>query len=56
MISYIKGELSEIAVDGIVVETGGIGYEIKVPGSALPALPSLGSQVKICLLYTSRCV
>ena len=31
MISYIKGELSEIAADGIVVETGGIGYEIKVP-------------------------
>lgn len=47
MISYIKGDLSEIAADGIVVETGGIGYEIKVPGSALSALPSLGSQVKI---------
>lgn len=47
MISYIKGELSEIAADRIVVETGGIGYEIKVPGTALPALPSLGSQVKI---------
>lgn len=47
MISYIKGALSEVSAEGIVVEVAGIGYEIKVPASLLPQLPSLGSQVKI---------
>ena len=43
MISYIKGELSEILPDVIVVEANGIGYNIYVPGSVLGD----------CLLYTS---
>ncbi|WP_434311409.1 Holliday junction branch migration protein RuvA [Hominifimenecus sp. rT4P-3] len=47
MISYIKGELSEVSTEGIIVEAAGIGYEIKVPASLLSRLPSLGSLVKI---------
>ncbi len=47
MISYIKGILSEASQDGIVVEAGGLGYEIKVPLSVLERLPALGSEVKI---------
>ena len=47
MISYIKGELSEILPDVIVVEANGIGYNIYVPGSVLGELPSVGSEVKI---------
>ena len=46
MISYIKGELSEILPDVIVVEANGIGYNIYVPGSVLGELPSVGSEVK----------
>lgn len=47
MISYIKGILSEVSQDGIVVETGGLGYEVRVPLSVLERLPSPGSEVKI---------
>lgn len=47
MISYIRGILSEVSEDGIVVETGNIGYEIRVPVSVLEKLPSLGSEIKI---------
>lgn len=47
MISYIRGELTELSEEGIVVETGGIGYAIRVPASVLPQLPQLGNRVKI---------
>ncbi len=47
MISFVKGELSEIDEDVIVVEAGGIGYNIHVPTSLLDTLPCLGSEVKI---------
>lgn len=47
MISYIKGILSEVSGDGIVVETGNIGYEIKTPLSVLERLPAMGEEVKI---------
>ena len=50
MISYIKGELTEVFEDTVVVETNGIGYNIRVPGSVLDRLPSVGSSVRI-----SRC-
>lgn len=47
MISYIKGELSEIFEDVLVIENNQIGYEIKVPSSLLDKLPRIGSQLKI---------
>ena len=47
MISYIKGELTEVFEDTVVVETHGIGYNIRVPGSVLDRLPSVGSSVRI---------
>ena len=47
MISYVKGELIEILEDAIVVETGGIGYNIMVPASLFRELPPVGRQVKI---------
>lgn len=47
MFSYIKGELTEASADSIVVEAGGIGYGIAVPGALLDSLPPLGTQVKV---------
>ena len=47
MISYIRGILTEASGDGIVVEAGGVGYEIRVPLSVLERLPRLGEEVKI---------
>lgn len=47
MISYIKGELTEVFEDTVVVETNGIGYNIRVPGSVLDRLPYVGSSVRI---------
>lgn len=50
MFSYIKGPLTEIWEDMIVVESGGIGWNIHVPMSVLDRLPAMGTEVKI---YTS---
>lgn len=47
MYSYIKGTLEETDSSSVVVENGGIGYRISVPGRVLDALPPKGSEVKI---------
>ncbi|MDO4938838.1 MAG: Holliday junction branch migration protein RuvA [Lachnospiraceae bacterium] len=47
MISFVKGELSEILEGRIVVETGGLGIEINVPASVMEQLPVIGEEVKI---------
>lgn len=47
MISYINGELAAVHQDGAIIELGGIGYEVKMPISALDDLPPIGTMVKI---------
>jgi Holliday junction DNA helicase RuvA len=47
MFSYLKGELTEIYTDHIVVETGGIGYMLVISGQAMTELPSVGSDIKV---------
>lgn len=48
MISYIKGELTEIFENVIVIEnSNGTGMNITVPESVLARMPAVGSEVKI---------
>lgn len=47
MIAYIKGELEYIGIDTIIVETGGIGYEIRVPLTVIGDLPEIGETVRV---------
>lgn len=47
MYAYLKGTLEEITEDNIVVEVGGIGYNVKVSTTTADLLPGLGSEVKI---------
>jgi len=47
MYAYIKGTLEEIGEDSVVVETGGIGYNVKVSTTTAELLPGIGSEVKI---------
>ena len=47
MYAYIKGILEEITEDAVVVEAGGIGYNIKVSASTADLLPGIGSEVKV---------
>jgi Holliday junction DNA helicase RuvA len=47
MYSYIRGELVEIGEDLAVVEAGGIGYNLRIPGKMTDHLPPVGELVKI---------
>lgn len=49
MISYVRGPLVEIEEDVVVVESGGMGFNIHVPLSVLEELPRTGTEVR---LYT----
>ena len=47
MYSYIKGILTDMDEESIVVETGGIGYHIYTTGQTFRYLPSVGEEVKV---------
>ena len=47
MIALVKGILESVEEDRVVVETGGIGFEILVPGSVMQSLPAAGNSVEI---------
>jgi len=49
MIAFIRGELAEKTENSVVIDCGGIGYEVIVPGKVLENLPGCGAQIK---LYT----
>lgn len=49
MISYIRGELIAIETEKVIVDVGGVGYGIYMPGQSMGLLPSKGEEVK---LYT----
>ena len=54
MFAYIKGTLEEIHPQKVVLEVGGIGYEIMVPESIIPKLPEIGSQLKLYTYFNVR--
>lgn len=47
MYSYIKGILTDMDEESIVVETSGIGYHIYTTGQTFRYLPSVGEEVKV---------
>ena len=54
MISYIKGPLTEIRGDMIVIEAGPVGLEVRVPLSLLDELPKVGEEVKMYTYFQVR--
>ncbi len=47
MIAYINGILREVTTGSVVVESGGIGYEILTYSDVIRRLPAINSDVKI---------
>ena len=52
MYAYLKGELVAKKQDRIVIEVGGIGYNVIYPAGRIPYLPSVGSELTV-YTYTS---
>lgn len=53
MIAYVSGSIEDIAADNVVVDVGGLGYNVKISADTAMRLPGIGEQVK---LYTYTCV
>jgi Holliday junction DNA helicase RuvA len=53
VISYIKGNLIDMNPDEVVVEAGGIGYEIYIPVSTYEKLPAPGNIVTLHISESS---
>ena len=49
MIAYVKGILEEVTEGNVVVEVGGIGYNVRISAGTMDRLPGLHQEVK---LYT----
>ena len=49
MIAYVKGTLEEISEGNVVVEMGGIGYNVRTSAGTMNRLPGLHQEIK---LYT----
>lgn len=47
MFAYIKGTLEEIEPKRVVLDVNGVGYQMTVPTSLIPKLPSKGETVKL---------
>ena len=47
MIAYVQGEIVELYEDNVVLDVGGIGYNIKISARAAQSLPGIGAAVKL---------
>lgn len=54
MIAYVKGILDEKNIDRVVVDCGGVGYEVWIPLSTFDRLPAEGEQVKLFTYHVVR--
>lgn len=53
MIGFVKGKIDEITEENVVVDTGSIGYNVRISPGTAALLPGIGEEVK---LYTYTCV
>lgn len=54
MYNYISGKLIEKSPAGVIVDVGGVGYELHVSVPTFGSLPPLGAQVKLLTRFVVR--
>lgn len=47
MIAFVKGIIEEITEDNVVLDVGGIGYNIKISARVANSLPGYGQEIKL---------
>ena len=47
MIAYVKGIIEDITIDNVVIDVGGIGYNVRISADTASRLPGIGETVKI---------
>ncbi len=53
MIAFVQGQIDDITDGNVVIDTGGIGYNVKISTETAALLPGVGEMAK---LYTYTCV
>ncbi len=53
MIAFVRGEIADISEDNVVLDVGGIGYNIKISTQTAQKLAGVGQEV---MLHTYTCV
>ncbi|MDP5040487.1 MAG: Holliday junction branch migration protein RuvA, partial [Paraglaciecola sp.] len=51
MIGSIRGILLEKQAPEILIEAGGVGYEVQVPMTSFYQLPDVGQEVSLCVHF-----
>jgi len=54
MIAYVRGALAEKGPDRVVIEAGGVGYELLIPVSTFDRLPKEGGEAKLLAWHCVR--
>ncbi len=49
MIGFLRGTLESVTDNTLIIDVGGVGYEVGIPSSVIPHLPDMGEEVR---LYT----
>ena len=52
MIAYVNGIIDDISEENVIVDVGGIGYNVRISAATAEKLPGVGKQVKL-YTYTS---
>src|SRR5579864_6177742 len=47
MIAFLRGTLLEKHPNQVIVDTGGVGYDVVIPVSTFSALPDAGAEVRL---------
>lgn len=47
MISYVRGTLAAMEEDKVIIDVGGVGYGVYMPGRVMGMLPPVGREVKL---------
>lgn len=53
MIAFVRGEIEELSEDNVVIDTGSIGYNVRISGQTAERLSGMSGDVK---LYIYTCV
>lgn len=54
MIAYVKGIIEDITEDNVVIDVGGIGYNVRISADTASRLPGIGEETKLYTYFSVR--
>lgn len=54
MIAYVKGIIEDITDDNVVIDVGGIGYNVRISADTASRLPGIGEETKLYTYFSVR--